>query len=225
MDKCKQNLIDRYMQNEMTVNEQLEFEKLLTEDAELQEQYEFTKNAVTAIKSRNKKLEIMKKWEEAFPKKEVDSIADASACNGKYMVNKHHKRNYWIAGITSIVAMCVFGYFLFNSAPIEMPTLQIEYYEGIRGGELGTISQLITEKKYNEALMLIEKKEKELQENDLDYPMNKQRIYIYNSMLHLKVYALIGLDKQKEALELLNRIRKGEGPHKAWADSLYKEWK
>lgn len=63
MDENKQELIDRYLLDEMTEEERRVFEALLEKEEELREQYVFTKQVRTALRSRLDKLSAMQAWE------------------------------------------------------------------------------------------------------------------------------------------------------------------
>ena len=69
MDERKQEYIDRYIKNEMSVQERQCFEERLVSDAELREQYEFTLQVQTVLRSRAEKLERMKDWDNASAEK------------------------------------------------------------------------------------------------------------------------------------------------------------
>lgn len=238
MDGQKQDFIDRYILNDMTVDEQQKFEEQLSEDTELQEQYEFTRKAVTALKSRNRKLKMMKEWEGNLAEEIVAMAQEkrvACCCPAGVLqraeeecdvpvANKRSKIRYWIAGIASVAAVVMFGYILLTPSAMEMPAIQMERYEGFRGGGITQIATLIEEKRYDEALVLIEHEEKELLGNGDSHNMDEQRKYMYENMQQLKVYVLVGLNRKEEVLELLNRMRQEKGLYQEWADSMYQEW-
>ena len=106
-----QDRIDEYLLHSDTMSEEgkAQFLKEIEEDAEKQEQYEFTKNVKQAIVSRGEKLKAMTEFQ-----KEMKS---------------HHHRKTWL-WISSIAAVLVIGFFAINPLFVEnSPT------DNVRGDE------------------------------------------------------------------------------------------
>ena len=106
-----QDRIDEYLLHSDTMSEEdkAQFLKEIEEDAEKQEQYEFTKNVKQAMVSRGKKLKAMTEFQ-----KEMKS---------------HHHRKTWL-WISSIAAVLVIGFFAINPLFVEnSPT------DNVRGDE------------------------------------------------------------------------------------------
>ena len=106
-----QDRIDEYLLHGDTMSEEdkAQFLKEIEEDAEKQEQYEFTKNVKQAIVSRGEKLKAMTEF-----KKEMKS---------------HYHRKTWL-WISSIAAVLVIGFFAINPLFVEnSPT------DNVRGDE------------------------------------------------------------------------------------------
>lgn len=111
MDNNFQDRIDEYLLHGDTMSEEdkVQFLKEIEEDAEKQEQYEFTKNVKQAIVSRGEKLKAMTEFQ-----KEMKS---------------HHHRKTWL-WISSIAAVLVIGFFAINPLFVEnSPT------DNVRGDE------------------------------------------------------------------------------------------
>lgn len=106
-----QDRIDEYLLHSDTMSEEgkAQFLKEIEEDAEKQEQYEFTKNVKQAIVSRGEKLKAMTEFQ-----KEMKS---------------HYHRKTWL-WISSIAAVLVIGFFAINPLFVEnSPT------DNVRGDE------------------------------------------------------------------------------------------
>lgn len=107
MKEDYQDIIDRYLRGEMTPQETEDFEKKASADAELREQLEFTRLAVSAIGSRESKMRKIKQWESE----------DKS------------KMRYWISGIAAAVVILLAG----GTYSILMRNNQVQ--EPVRGNE------------------------------------------------------------------------------------------
>lgn len=225
MDEKKQELIDRYIKDEMVAEERRQFEKLLSEDAELQEQYEFTRQLQEALKSRMEKINLMKQWEDEEAEPAVQKAG--------------HRKTLWriVASVAAVVVISVSLYmFIQPSTQVKMPSLTESYGDVYRSsGELSQVKNLILEKRYAEALQMIDSLEKWTQvdeKNGVKANMsNEERERIQyereverqeaDRLKWLKVYALMGLERREEALQLLDELRCSNGIYQRKADSLY----
>lgn len=224
MDEKKQELIDRYIKDEMAAEERRQFEKLLSEDAELQEQYEFTRQLQEALKSRMEKMNLMKQWEDEEAEPAVQKAG--------------HRKTLWriVASVAAVVVISVSLYMYMQPSGVEMPPLNESYGDVYRSsGELSQVKDLILEKRYAEALQMIDSLEKWTQvdeKNGVKANMSdeeRERIQYEQEVERqdadrlkwLKVYALMGLDRREEALQLLDELRRWNGIYQRKADSLY----
>lgn len=224
MDEKKQELIDRYIKDEMPAEERRQFEKLLSEDAELQEQYEFTRQLQEALKSRMEKINLMKQWEDEDAEPAVQKVG--------------HRKTLWriVASVAAVVLVSVSLYMYMQPSGVEMPPLNESYGDVYRSsGELSQVKDLILEKRYAEALQMIDSLEKWTQvdeKNGVKANMSdeeRERIQYEQEVERqdadrlkwLKVYALMGLDRREEALQLLDELRRWNGIYQRKADSLY----
>lgn len=226
MDEKKQELIDRYIKDEMAVEERRQFEKLLSEDAELQEQYEFTRQLQEALKSRMEKMNLMKQWEDEEAEPAVRKAG--------------HRKTLWriVASVAAVVVISVSLYmFIQPSTQVKMPSLNESYGDVYRSsGELSQVKDLILEKRYAEALQMIDSLEKWTQvdeKNGVKATMSdeereriqyEQEVELQEAdrLKWLKVYALMGLERREEALQLLDELRCSNGIYQRKADSLYR---
>lgn len=144
---------------------------------------------------------------------------------------------YWASGIAALLAVGCF---------VTLPLMRdgTEYMQGPilpagtarNGGDLAQIESLILNKDFGKALAAIEEAEKEMQAtapafapaDTLDDELREQMAYEANErqqrtddLKWLKVYALIGLEREKEALSLLDQLRNGNGEYKESAGKLY----
>lgn len=144
---------------------------------------------------------------------------------------------YWASGIAALLAVGCF---------VTLPLMQddAEYMQGPilpagtarNGGDLAQIESLILNKDFDKALTAIEEAEKEMHAtapafapaDTLDDELREQMAYEANErqlrtddLKWLKVYALIGLEREKEALSLLDQLRNGNGEYKESAGKLY----
>ena len=106
-----QDRIDEYLLHSDTMSEEdkAQFLKEIEEDAEKQEQYEFTKNVKHAIVSRGEKLKAMTEFQ-----KEMKS---------------HYHRKTWL-WTSSIAAILVIGFFAINPLLVETSS-----HDNVRGDE------------------------------------------------------------------------------------------
>ena len=223
MKDSMQDLIDRYVRGEMSVEEKASFEKHILEDDELRKQLEYTMKVSEAIKDRSEKLEKIRRWnsEENNTKK---SVKFYNTFTGKIV--------YGLLSIAAIVAVVLY----FNRCP-SMPELDVQHYECYRGcADVTKIVQLIENEKYSDALNLIENTEKEYMTekdsiskliptasleslNRMEYELTANKADS-DEIQWLKVYAYIGLKRYKDARELLRNISETIGIYTEKADSL-----
>lgn len=244
-----QDKIDNYLLNRMSDEERWTFEQEMEQDKELRKQVEFTKNVQTALKSRNEKLTRMQEWQ-----KEMNEEAKR-ACSFRATGSDRHyspmsamenqanpippsrkKRHliYWVAGIAAIFIIGLFvlpTITVYKSAPVPIE------YGVFRGGEdYLKIKQLMEQKDYEKAFLVIEREEQLLQQelliNKKDTTDCERQEYNYmliemkqNELAWLKVHTLLGLGKKREAMQLLEQLRETEGEYQQVADSLYNQLK
>ena len=143
---------------------------------------------------------------------------------------------YWMSGIAAVF---VVGFFLIQNlfvadSPNEyMPSPRMNDMTLRAGSDNSDIELLLGQKKYEDALELIEEKyltvkedsleivqdetvDAERKEYDMQIVKDKQ-----DELKWLKAHALIGLNKQAAALNLLDELRSEEGYCQMAADSLY----
>ncbi len=241
-----QDKTDRYILGEMSAEERTEFEKQVAQDAELQEQLEFTQNVNTAIKSRNEKLAKMEEWEDPVSVYRTTGTEDCCSeplCGKPAEPSGSKKIWLWIPSIVAIAAIFVFGYFLI--VPMESssgdvyiaPQMLVDNYRG--SGSLQQIAGFINRRDYEKALVAIEMEEKtlrikesELADSISSATMNEERSealdYERNLLISmgydlrwLKINALLGVGRKDEAIALLKEFKTERGEHRIQADSLY----
>ena len=244
-----QDRIDNYLLNRMSDEERRSFELEIEQDKELREQVEFTKNVQTALKSRNEKLTQMQKWQ-----KEMDEEAERAygyrATGSDYHYSsmpvmerqadqlppprKKRRLIYWVAGIAAIF---IAGLFVLPTITVNESAPVPTEYGVFRGGEdYQEIKQLMEQKDYGMAFSAIEREEHSLEQelliNKKDTTDCERREYNrmliemkQNELAWLKVHALLGLGKEREAMQLLERLRGTEGEYQQAADSLYNQLK
>lgn len=102
---------------------------------------------------------------------------------------------------------------------------------------MSEIDELIVNKDYAQALTLIERAERELDEEEkvateLNSSAEEQEPAEYerqeieqrrDDLTWMKANALIGLNRKDEALKMLDNLRKGSGEYKEKAEALYNE--
>lgn len=249
-----QDRIDDYLLDRMSDEERKSFESDTAEDAELKEQLQFTETVQQATKSRNEKLAAMKEWKDDYVW-EDDRVVAASAAEyrptgsgynycpaptmeeSRSMSRSSSRRIfYWISGIAAVF---VVGFFLIQNlyvadSPSEyMPSPKMNNMTLRAGSGNSDIELLLNQKKYKDALDLIEEKflavkkdsldivqdesiDAERKEYDIQIVKDKQ-----DELKWLKAHALIGVCKQAAALHLLDELRNEEGYYQMAADSLY----
>jgi len=249
-----QDRIDDYLLDRMSDEERKSFESDSAEDAELKEQLQFTETVQQATKSRNEKLAAMEEWKDDYVW-EDERVAAASAaeyrptgsgynyCPAPTMKESRSKprssgrrRFYWISGIAAVF---VVGFFLIQNlyvanSPVEyMPSPRMNDMTIRAGSDNSEIELLLSQKKYEDALDLIEEKYLVVKEDSLDIvqdeTMDAERkeydIQIVkdkqDELKWLKAHALLGLSQQETALRILDELRNEEGYYQMAADSLY----
>lgn len=156
------------------------------------------------------------------------------------MASSQRPMRRWLYWASGIAALLVVGCF------VTLPLMQdgTEYMQGPilpagtarNGGDLAQIESLILNKDFDKALTAIEEAEKEMHAtapafapaDTLDDELREQMAYEANErqlrtddLKWLKVYALIGLEREQEALSLLDQLRNGNGEYKESAGKLY----
>lgn len=249
-----QDRIDDYLLDRMSEEERKSFESDVAADAELKEQLGFTETVLQATRSRNEKLAAMEEWKDDYVW-ENDEIEAASATEYRATgsgydscpapateeprsASRSSGRQffYWLSGIA---AMFVLGVFLIRNVDMGSSSVDCMSPHSMNemafraGSDNSEIELLLSQKKYEEALSLIEDKylavkedsltivqdstiETERKEYDMQLVMDKQ-----NDLKWLKVHALLGLTQQEAALRLLEELRKEKGYYQMAADSLY----
>jgi len=247
-----QDQIDKYVLGQMDNTEKTVFEQEAAQNAELQEQLQFTKDVASATKSREEKLAKMEDWEDDYVFENERRVAAANyrptgsgydACPSPSMEKTYAKPRssgkkmfYWISGIAAIF---IAGFFLINNLFVMesgSPASPLPYeYGNMRGGtDFTDIEELLEIQDFETALTQIEKQEQELademdvlkQDSVQDNERKEyERLLIESKMDDLnwlKVQSLLGLGQKDKAIELLNTIRKSNSEYSLQADSLYK---
>lgn len=221
-----QDKIDDYLMNRMTEEERRMFEMEVGEDSELKDQLSYSAEVKRLMIDRNEKLSAMKEWEEEYERDAKRNVA--------------RKRTlYWVSGVAAVFVVGLLVLNINRTTNVESITgnegVEIPYPQGYGnlkgGGNYAEIQNLLEKKDNANAMELIEKEESEIEtlltesemitdEKRRDY--EKKRIKMYSDELQwLKVYALFGLDRNKEAMQLLDEIRNGNGAFQHLADSVY----
>ena len=216
-----QDRIDEYLLNRMSGEERLAFEKEINADKELQEQLSFTEDVQRIMKSRNEKLAKMEEWKD-------DYKWDETRSSGRKIL-------YWISGIAAVFVAVVFLIKIPHYIDGYMASTRMSDTSLRAGSDNSDIELLINQKKYDEALDLIEEKSLALKADSLelvqDIAINSERkeydLQIVkdkqDKLKWFKVHALLGLHRQGDALLLLDELRNAEGGYQLSADSLYKK--
>lgn len=229
MNEQRQDQIDRYVRGEMTTEESRRFEEALAKDADLRADYDFTKQVQETLKNRKMKLDLMKQWDQEEKDEETVSMT----------ARHRHRVAFRLAGGIFLVAALVTGVFFIilpqkETSRQDVPQLDLTLYENYRSGSsVPQIASLISQKRYEEALLRIEDEEKDLivqkqirpiseeEREQMEYERAAARLDA-DHLKWLKVYVLMGLDRKDEALKLLNDMRYTSGPYQLKADSLYR---
>ena len=244
-----QDHIDNYLLGRMSDEDSKAFEQELKLNEELREQMEFTKDVQTATKSRNEKLAKMQEWEDDYEWEDDRGVAAAryrptgsgfESCPAPSIEHARimprssgRKYLYWISGIAAIF---IVGFFLihnymgseedmmFNSSSIEYSTMR-------GGGNYENIEKLLVDKNYEDAMKQIKIEEAKIAEQRIatdSIPDDERRAYDQmliqekaDELSWMKVYALLGVGKRDDALQILDGLRHTEGEYKEKADSLY----
>lgn len=249
-----QDRIDDYLQDRMSDEERKSFESDAAENAELKEQLQFTETVQQATKSRNEKLAAMEEWKNDYVW-EDERVAAASAAEyrptgsgynycpaptmkeSRSMPRSSGRRVfYWISGIAAVF---IVGFFLIQNlyvanSPVEyMPSPSMNDMTLRAGSDNSEIELLLSQKKYEDALDLIEEKYLVVQDDSLDIVQDEtmdaeQKEYDMqivkdkqDELKWLKAHALLGLSQQETALRILDELRNEEGYYQMAADSLY----
>ncbi len=249
-----QDRIDDYLLARMSDEERKSFESDAAEDAELKEQLQFTETVQQATKSRNEKLAAMEEWKDDYVW-EDERVAAASAAEYRPTGSGYDycpapttesrrvgnsspfkKIFYWASGIAAVF---VVGFFLIqnlyvaNSPNEYMPSPRMNDMTIRAGSDNSEIELLLSQKKYDDALDLIEEKYLAVQDDSLDIVQNESidaerkeyDMQIFkdkqDELKWLKAHALLGLSQQETALRILDELRNEEGYYQMAADSLY----
>lgn len=249
-----QDRIDNYLLDRLSDDERKSFESDAAENAELKEQLQFTETVQQATKSRNEKLAAMEEWKDDYVW-EDERVAAASAAEYRPTGSGYDycpapttesrrvgnsspfkKIFYWASGIAAVF---VVGFFLIQN--LYVANSPNEYMSSPRmndmtiraGSDNSEIELLLSQKKYDDALDLIEEKYLAVQDDSLDIVQNEsidaeRKEYDMqivkdkqDELKWLKAHALLGLSQQETALRILDELRNEEGYYQMAADSLY----
>ena len=131
-----QEKIDSYILGEMNDRDADMFEKEISSNKELYDQYLFTLNVKKGLEDRNR----------------IKSMLEE--CNRSIAVKNRNKKRVLYSTISGIAAIAIFGFFLFNqsNSSIIMPELTNEMYSTYRGNpDLQSVASLIMNKQYETA--------------------------------------------------------------------------
>ena len=244
-----QDHIDDYLLGRMSDEDRKAFEQELKNDDELREQMKFTKDVKTATKSRNEKLAKMQEWKDDYEREDDRGVAAAryrptgsgyESCTAPSIEQTRtmprssgRQYLYWISGIAAIF---IVGFFLIRNYMVREEDMMFnpsstEYSTMRGGGNYEIIEKLLVDKNYEDAMKQIEIEEAKIveQRTATDSTSDGER-RAYDQMLiqekadelsWMKVYALLGIGRRDDALQLLDELRHTEGEYKEKADSLY----
>jgi len=222
-----QDRIDDYLLNRMSDEERKNFEAEAAEDAELKEQLIFTENVRQAIISRNEKLAAMEKWKKDY------AWEDERATDFRRIL-------YWASGIAAVFVVAFFLTWHYYEAdrPSKYKPSQMDSDVTLRdSSDSLEIELLLDQKKYEEALELIEEKFSTIKEDSLEMVQDEtieteRKAYVMQIILDKqdelkwqKVQALIGLGQKENALRILDELRHKENCYQFAADTLYNQIK
>ena len=245
-----QERIDNYLMNKMSDEERMSFEADLANDEELKEQMEFTRNVQRAMKSRGEKLAAMAEWKDDYSWEENSEEPateyrptgrgyDASPSTSENDTNSSHpswrRMLYWISGIAAVF---IVGLFLFHNLNVSdgsgnLSPISIDNTTFRSGNDYSEIEQLLNQKKYEEAIVQIDReimalrddstrirKDTSLDDERMEYKMQEVKLN-FEDLNWMKAHALLGSGQQKDALILLDKLRQTDGYYQMAADSLY----
>ena len=228
-----QDEIDDYLLDRMPNEDCLAFEKEVETDSELKEQLEYTERLKQALKSRSEKLALMKEWEKDYEWQYDTGISQTADTGSGYEYSPATSTDkkkpsrirtlYWIAGIA---AMFMAGFFILNKPNmgndnwnnISFPAVNGEF----RGNsDYSDIKLLIEQNEYKDALALIDEELKLLDKDSYQVSIKELR----DELMWLKVQALVGLKRRRDAISTLDKLRNTDGIYKDAAESIYKQIK
>ena len=246
-----QDRIDDYLLDRMSDEERTSFETDAAEDAELKEQLQFTETFQQATKSRNEKLAAMEEWKDDYVWEDDRAVAASAAeyrptgsgfdyCPAPEMENRRvatsspiKKMLYWVSGIAAIF---VVGFLLIQNLYVANSPVEYMLSNDMTlraGSDNSEIELLLSQKKYEDALDLIEEKYLAVQDDSLDIVQDatidaERKEYDMqlvkdkqDELKWLKAHALLGLSQQEIALRILDELRNEEDYYQMAADSLY----
>ena len=229
MEKKIEDRIDAYLLGNMTEEERRQFEADVKKDELLKEQFEFSKNVYTALKSRTEKLIAIKKWEKRDK---------AQQENYKKAIRRSL---YWTSGIAAVFVIGVIIINIYKLSSFDNQNIISKRYstpnetESINNPQ--TQKGSLTKQDYKELLAKIEEEETEIRseimllERELDSRgrgdnNEKKQKELQHNLEHLileKVQVLIALNRSEDALMLLDEILNNPNTEfKEQADSLRK---
>ena len=246
-----QDRIDDYLLDRMSDEERTSFETDAAEDAELKEQLQFTETVQQATKSQNEKLAAMEEWKDDYVWGYERVVAASAAeyrptgsgydyCPAPEMENRRvatsspiKKMLYWVSGIAAIF---VVGFLLIQNLYVANSPVEYMLSNDMTlraGSDNSEIELLLSQKKYEDALDLIEEKYLAVQDDSLDIVQDatidaERKEYDMqlvkdkqDELKWLKAHALLGLSQQEIALRILDELRNEEDYYQMAADSLY----
>ena len=149
MDKEKQDRIDAYLRNEMTMEERAAFDREVELDPDLKEQLDLTRHIQRTLGSHQKKLDAMCRWD-----KEMEAEKRRNGRRWTGMVRR------WTYIAASLAACAFLGYWaLYPSQPTgedfdERWFVSETIYRGM--GDFQLIDSLMATCDYEEALSVID---------------------------------------------------------------------
>lgn len=242
MDEKLQDRIDEYILGRMSAEDRKTFEDDLKKDKSLFEQYNYTKIVQETISKQAQLRQDMCLWDEEIEKERRKEESRVACCAA---ASKPRRRLWlWVSGIAAILVVGMFVVNPFSTSEPDLPYESISVGSAARdGGDLGEIDKLITNKQYEQALVMIEEAEREMQEASSQEAFNndsciygaedRERIEYEKRELQqrkddlawMKANALIGLGHKSEALIILQSLRGVDGKYKDKAETLFNQLK
>lgn len=200
MEGNKQEKIDAYVRNEMSVSERNDFVQELLSDAALREELEMAQDIVSGISDRALKKRQIREWNQ----------------------RRSNTPSLLAYGSVGIAAAIAIGFFFFRNEQESMYDGSVSVPNEVVGTyySYAELSALIQDKDYAKALQRIESIERSdaamvaTHADTMDISSNRYEL------MWFKAQALVGLERSVDAIQILEKLKTVEGKFQNQIDSL-----
>ena len=226
----RERMIDRYVLGRMDETELRDFEDMMQADEELRNEVVFVQMVKESLARREANLQKIKTWENAATRQETYGMtgtmptrSDGNVSPTIAVPDVSVRTIRWKMAVSAVAACLLL--FIGMSYPYSYRGLQdSDFHMGVKGS-LSKVADLLEDKKYSDALELIESSLADC-EAALSDTIHKDYVCAQIDYLEwARIQTLLKMREFERAYEEVALFREDAGRYKEKADRLYKKLK